>query len=168
MHQTPDNNWRLRPTREPSNSKHSSIRSAKDRWPLCINHSTCCCPTHEMWELPTPLIVANRSQQGDEVYGSNPLVLQPGKKQQQIQQGTTAEVQDTIQLIYEMQEMQMRGERDFQEESNATSNVKNGIDGNLPEKLTVNSSRGFENRERSLGDKMLSMGSVELQRSQRF
>ncbi|KZV20666.1 dynamin-related protein 4C-like [Dorcoceras hygrometricum] len=29
--------------------------------------STCCCPTHEMWELPTPLIVANRSQQGDEV-----------------------------------------------------------------------------------------------------
>ncbi|KZV48145.1 beta-glucosidase 40-like [Dorcoceras hygrometricum] len=28
-----------------------------------------------MWELPTPLIVANRSQQGDEVYGSYPLVL---------------------------------------------------------------------------------------------
>ncbi|KZV23708.1 hypothetical protein F511_07185 [Dorcoceras hygrometricum] len=30
---------------------------------------------HEMWELPTPLIVANRSQQEDEVYGSYPLVL---------------------------------------------------------------------------------------------
>ncbi|KZV50577.1 hypothetical protein F511_25299 [Dorcoceras hygrometricum] len=29
-----------------------------------------------MWELSTPLIVANRSQQGDEVYGSYPLVLQ--------------------------------------------------------------------------------------------
>ncbi|KZV25130.1 hypothetical protein F511_40337 [Dorcoceras hygrometricum] len=29
-----------------------------------------------MWELPTPLIVANRSQQGDEVYGSYPLVLE--------------------------------------------------------------------------------------------
>ncbi|KZV29326.1 hypothetical protein F511_30275 [Dorcoceras hygrometricum] len=29
--------------------------------------SACCCPTHEVWELPTPLIVANRSQQGDEV-----------------------------------------------------------------------------------------------------
>ncbi|KZV35304.1 hypothetical protein F511_31075 [Dorcoceras hygrometricum] len=28
-----------------------------------------------MWELPTPLIVTNRSQQGDEVYGSYPLVL---------------------------------------------------------------------------------------------
>ncbi|KZV23709.1 hypothetical protein F511_07186 [Dorcoceras hygrometricum] len=36
---------------------------------------------HEMWELPTPLIVANRSQQEDEVYGSYPLVLNrhPGK-----------------------------------------------------------------------------------------
>ncbi|KZV38260.1 hypothetical protein F511_29260 [Dorcoceras hygrometricum] len=34
-----------------------------------------------MWELPTPLIVANKSQQGDEVYGSYPLVLNrhPGK-----------------------------------------------------------------------------------------
>ncbi|KZV38135.1 hypothetical protein F511_01662 [Dorcoceras hygrometricum] len=31
--------------------------------------------THEIWELPTPLIVANRSQQGDEVYGSYPLVI---------------------------------------------------------------------------------------------
>ncbi|KZV46575.1 chloroplast-targeted copper chaperone [Dorcoceras hygrometricum] len=30
---------------------------------------------HGVWELPTPLIVANRSQQGDEVYGSYPLVL---------------------------------------------------------------------------------------------
>ncbi|KZV23984.1 S-adenosyl-L-methionine-dependent tRNA 4-demethylwyosine synthase [Dorcoceras hygrometricum] len=57
------------------NPRHSSIKSATDRWPLCINHSTCRCPTHEMWELPTPLIVANRSQQGEEVYGSYPLVL---------------------------------------------------------------------------------------------
>ncbi|KZV34270.1 hypothetical protein F511_38109 [Dorcoceras hygrometricum] len=38
--------------------------------------STCCCPTQEMWELPTPLIVANRSQQGFEAYGSYALVLQ--------------------------------------------------------------------------------------------
>ncbi|KZV30895.1 hypothetical protein F511_33773 [Dorcoceras hygrometricum] len=28
--------------------------------------STRCCSTHEKWELPTPLIVANRSQEGDE------------------------------------------------------------------------------------------------------
>ncbi|KZV54925.1 hypothetical protein F511_11932 [Dorcoceras hygrometricum] len=32
--------------------------------------------THEMWELPTPLIVANRSLQGDENDGSYPLGLQ--------------------------------------------------------------------------------------------
>ncbi|KZV30892.1 F-box/LRR-repeat protein [Dorcoceras hygrometricum] len=39
-------------------------------------HSNRCCPTNEMWELPTPLIVANRSQQRDEVYGSYPLIFQ--------------------------------------------------------------------------------------------
>ncbi|KZV58136.1 protein IQ-DOMAIN 1-like [Dorcoceras hygrometricum] len=50
---------------------HSSQHTAPD----AKHSSTHCCPTHEMWELPTPLIVANRSQQGDEVYGSYPLVL---------------------------------------------------------------------------------------------
>ncbi|KZV42594.1 hypothetical protein F511_28462 [Dorcoceras hygrometricum] len=50
---------------------HSSQHTAPD----AEHSSTCCCPTHEMWELPTPLIVANRSQQVDEVYGSYPLVL---------------------------------------------------------------------------------------------
>ncbi|KZV50772.1 hypothetical protein F511_12016 [Dorcoceras hygrometricum] len=50
---------------------HSSQHTAPD----AEHSSTCCCPTHEMWELPTPLIVANRSQQGYEVYGSYPLVL---------------------------------------------------------------------------------------------
>ncbi|KZV28240.1 disease resistance protein [Dorcoceras hygrometricum] len=50
---------------------HSSQHTAPDAEHI----STYCCPTHEMWELPTPLIVANRSQQGDEVYGSYPLVL---------------------------------------------------------------------------------------------
>ncbi|KZV44827.1 hypothetical protein F511_33275 [Dorcoceras hygrometricum] len=50
---------------------HSSQHTAPD----AEHSSTCCCPTHEMWELPTPLIVANRSQQGDEVCGSYPLVL---------------------------------------------------------------------------------------------
>ncbi|KZV30035.1 hypothetical protein F511_19261 [Dorcoceras hygrometricum] len=56
---------------------HSSQHTAPD----AKHSSTRCCPTHEMWELPTPLIVANRSQQGDEVYGSYPLVLNrhPGK-----------------------------------------------------------------------------------------
>ncbi|KZV57400.1 hypothetical protein F511_11252 [Dorcoceras hygrometricum] len=43
--------------------------------PDAKHSSTHCCPTHEVWELPTPLIVANRSQQGDEVYGSYLLVL---------------------------------------------------------------------------------------------
>ncbi|KZV30029.1 hypothetical protein F511_20891 [Dorcoceras hygrometricum] len=47
---------------------HSSQHTAPD----AKRSSTRCCPTHEMWELPTPLIVANRSQQGDEVYGSYP------------------------------------------------------------------------------------------------
>ncbi|KZV18467.1 hypothetical protein F511_18035 [Dorcoceras hygrometricum] len=42
---------------------HSSQHTAPDGQ----HSSTCCCPTHEVWELPTPLIVANRSQQGDEV-----------------------------------------------------------------------------------------------------
>ncbi|KZV16654.1 hypothetical protein F511_43977 [Dorcoceras hygrometricum] len=50
---------------------HSSQHTAPD----AEHSSTCCCPTHEMWELPTPLIVANRSQQEDEVYGSYTLVL---------------------------------------------------------------------------------------------
>ncbi|KZV31029.1 serine carboxypeptidase-like 33 [Dorcoceras hygrometricum] len=42
---------------------HSSQHTAPD----AQHSSTCCCPTHEVWELPTPLIAANRSQQGDEV-----------------------------------------------------------------------------------------------------
>ncbi|KZV41529.1 regulatory-associated protein of TOR 1-like [Dorcoceras hygrometricum] len=42
---------------------HSSQHTAPD----AKHRSTCCCPTHEVWELPTPLIVANRSQQEDEV-----------------------------------------------------------------------------------------------------
>ncbi|KZV25355.1 hypothetical protein F511_31895 [Dorcoceras hygrometricum] len=50
---------------------HSSQHTA----PNAKHSSTCCCPTHEVWELPTPLIVANRSQQGDEAYESYPLVL---------------------------------------------------------------------------------------------
>ncbi|KZV28514.1 putative LRR receptor-like serine/threonine-protein kinase [Dorcoceras hygrometricum] len=50
---------------------HSSQHTAPD----AKHSSTRCCQTHEMLELPTPLIVANRSQQGDEVYGSYPLVL---------------------------------------------------------------------------------------------
>ncbi|KZV46098.1 hypothetical protein F511_21289 [Dorcoceras hygrometricum] len=37
--------------------------------PDAEHSSTCCCPTHEVWELPSPLKVANRSQQGDEVTG---------------------------------------------------------------------------------------------------
>ncbi|KZV14367.1 hypothetical protein F511_43516 [Dorcoceras hygrometricum] len=50
---------------------HSSQHTAPD----AKHSSTRCCSTHEMWELPTPLIVANISQQGNEVYGSYPLVL---------------------------------------------------------------------------------------------
>ncbi|KZV55990.1 hypothetical protein F511_12048 [Dorcoceras hygrometricum] len=50
---------------------HSSQHTAPD----AKHSSTCFCPTHEVWELPTLLIVANRSQQGDEVYGSYPIVL---------------------------------------------------------------------------------------------
>ncbi|KZV06838.1 hypothetical protein F511_45682 [Dorcoceras hygrometricum] len=42
---------------------HSSQHTVPD----AQHDSTRCCPTHEMWELPTPLIVANRSQQDDEV-----------------------------------------------------------------------------------------------------
>ncbi|KZV23614.1 flavonol synthase/flavanone 3-hydroxylase [Dorcoceras hygrometricum] len=42
---------------------HSSQHTASD----AKHSSTCCCPTHEMWELPIPLIVANRSQQGEEL-----------------------------------------------------------------------------------------------------
>ncbi|KZV19295.1 hypothetical protein F511_36947 [Dorcoceras hygrometricum] len=41
---------------------HSSQHTAPD----AEHGSTCCCPNHEMWELSTPLIVANRSKQGDE------------------------------------------------------------------------------------------------------
>ncbi|KZV16407.1 hypothetical protein F511_18487 [Dorcoceras hygrometricum] len=51
---------------------HSSPHTA----PNAKHCSTRCCPTHEMWELSTPLIVANRSQQGVEAYGIYPLVLQ--------------------------------------------------------------------------------------------
>ncbi|KZV56642.1 leucine-rich repeat protein soc-2 [Dorcoceras hygrometricum] len=29
------------------------------RYQVHKQRSTCCCPTHEMWELPTPLTVAN-------------------------------------------------------------------------------------------------------------
>ncbi|KZV19881.1 hypothetical protein F511_33079 [Dorcoceras hygrometricum] len=50
---------------------HSSPHTAPD----AKHSSTCCCPTHEVWELPTPLIVANRSQQGDEDDGNYPLGL---------------------------------------------------------------------------------------------
>ncbi|KZV48380.1 hypothetical protein F511_41437 [Dorcoceras hygrometricum] len=50
---------------------HSSQHTAPDE----KHSSTRCCQTHEMWELPTPLIVANRSQQGDEEYRNYPLVL---------------------------------------------------------------------------------------------
>ncbi|KZV41694.1 hypothetical protein F511_09428 [Dorcoceras hygrometricum] len=53
---------------------HSSQHTVPD----AEHSSTHCCPTHEMWELPTPLIVAKRSQQGDEVYGGYPLVLKTG------------------------------------------------------------------------------------------
>ncbi|KZV48596.1 hypothetical protein F511_28221 [Dorcoceras hygrometricum] len=42
---------------------HSSQHTAPD----ATHISTRCCPTHLMWDLPTPRIVANRSQQGDEV-----------------------------------------------------------------------------------------------------
>ncbi|KZV23679.1 hypothetical protein F511_34024 [Dorcoceras hygrometricum] len=52
-----------------------ATHSSRDTAPDAEYSSTCCCPTHEMWELLTPLIVANRSRQGDEVYGSYPLVL---------------------------------------------------------------------------------------------
>ncbi|KZV43317.1 hypothetical protein F511_20924 [Dorcoceras hygrometricum] len=52
-------------------ASHSSQHTTPD----AEHSSTCCFPTHEMWEIPTPLIVANRSQQGDEVYESYPLVL---------------------------------------------------------------------------------------------
>ncbi|KZV20854.1 hypothetical protein F511_40202 [Dorcoceras hygrometricum] len=44
-----------------------AIHSSQHTAPDATHSSTRCCPTHEMWELPTPLIVANRSQQGEEV-----------------------------------------------------------------------------------------------------
>ncbi|KZV15718.1 ubiquitin carboxyl-terminal hydrolase 13-like [Dorcoceras hygrometricum] len=46
---------------------HSSQHTALDS----KHSSTYCFPTHEVWELPSPLIVANRSQQGDEDKMSN-------------------------------------------------------------------------------------------------
>ncbi|KZV35303.1 gibberellin 2-beta-dioxygenase 8 [Dorcoceras hygrometricum] len=52
-----------------------ATHSSQHTKPDAKHSSTRCCPTHEMWELPTPLIVTNRSQQGDEVYGSYPHVL---------------------------------------------------------------------------------------------
>ncbi|KZV41219.1 putative LRR receptor-like serine/threonine-protein kinase [Dorcoceras hygrometricum] len=47
-----------------------ATHSSQHTEPDAEHSSTCCCSTHEIWELPTPLIVANRSKQGDEVYGS--------------------------------------------------------------------------------------------------
>ncbi|KZV47363.1 lysM domain receptor-like kinase 4 [Dorcoceras hygrometricum] len=44
-----------------------ATHSSQHMVPDAQHDSTRCCPTHEMWELPTPLIVDNRSQQGDEV-----------------------------------------------------------------------------------------------------
>ncbi|KZV43040.1 hypothetical protein F511_41002 [Dorcoceras hygrometricum] len=44
-----------------------AIHSSQHTAPEAKHSSTRCCSTHEMWELPTALIVANRSQQGDEV-----------------------------------------------------------------------------------------------------
>ncbi|KZV51162.1 hypothetical protein F511_06226 [Dorcoceras hygrometricum] len=52
-----------------------ATHSSQHTTPDAEHSSTCCCPTHEVWELHTPLIVVNRSPQGDEVYGSYPLVL---------------------------------------------------------------------------------------------
>ncbi|KZV18814.1 hypothetical protein F511_31680 [Dorcoceras hygrometricum] len=74
-------------TNQLSNSGHGfceymgATHSSQHTTPDAKHISTRCCPTHDMWELPTPLIVANRSQQRDEVYGSYPLVLNrhPGK-----------------------------------------------------------------------------------------
>ncbi|KZV33377.1 F-box/kelch-repeat protein-like [Dorcoceras hygrometricum] len=55
-----------------------AIHSSQHTVPDAEHNSTRCFPTHEMWELPTLLIVANRSQQGYEVFGSYPLVLKTG------------------------------------------------------------------------------------------
>ncbi|KZV55608.1 hypothetical protein F511_25499 [Dorcoceras hygrometricum] len=65
-------NWKIVATVcEYMGATHSSQHTVPDS----EHSSTCCCPTHEMWELLTPLIVANRSQQGDEDDGSYPLGL---------------------------------------------------------------------------------------------
>ncbi|KZV13900.1 hypothetical protein F511_44850 [Dorcoceras hygrometricum] len=63
---------------------HSSQHTVPD----AQHDSTRCCPTHEMWELPTPLIVANRSQQGDEVRELPAQPQQhPGTHRERQQQG---------------------------------------------------------------------------------
>ncbi|KZV23892.1 hypothetical protein F511_18017 [Dorcoceras hygrometricum] len=63
---------------------HSSQHTVPD----ATQSSTCCCPTHEVWELPTPLIVADRSQQGDEVRELPAQPQQhPGTLRDQQQQG---------------------------------------------------------------------------------
>ncbi|KZV15598.1 hypothetical protein F511_20193 [Dorcoceras hygrometricum] len=49
---------------------HSSQHTAPDE----THSSTRCCPTHKVWELPTPLIVANKSSRKMR-YGSYPLIL---------------------------------------------------------------------------------------------
>ncbi|KZV28143.1 pepsin A [Dorcoceras hygrometricum] len=57
-------------TNQLSNSDHGmceymgATHSSQHTTPDAKHSSTRCCPTHEMWELPTPLIVANRSQAG--------------------------------------------------------------------------------------------------------
>ncbi|KZV54873.1 splicing factor 3B subunit 1-like [Dorcoceras hygrometricum] len=55
--------------REPKKSQETSQQHNRSTEQKCPR-------AHEMWELPTSLIVANRSQQGDETYGSYPLILQ--------------------------------------------------------------------------------------------
>ncbi|KZV44341.1 hypothetical protein F511_18465 [Dorcoceras hygrometricum] len=63
---------------------HSSQHTVPD----AQHDSIRCCPTHEMWELPTPLIVINRSQQGDEVRELPAQPQQhPGTHREQQQQG---------------------------------------------------------------------------------
>ncbi|KZV42325.1 hypothetical protein F511_18338 [Dorcoceras hygrometricum] len=65
----------------PVGARHKCQQDAK-------HDTTRCFPTHEMWELPTPLIVANRSQQGDEVRELPTQPQQhPGTHRDQQQQG---------------------------------------------------------------------------------
>ncbi|KZV21254.1 hypothetical protein F511_25281 [Dorcoceras hygrometricum] len=77
---------------------HSSPHTAPDS----EHSSTCCCPTHEMWELPTPLIVANRSQQGDEVYGSYPLVLKTSLLEQSDAYANRLQKGDVFSNLYKL------------------------------------------------------------------